>query len=233
MKKSMMAVAAGAIALTVAGQANAQTSEVTAKLTSASEIVDSMTATTNSTGVSPDVLKKAKCVAVIPGLIQGGFIVGGRHGTGVATCKLSNGTWSSPAPFSLTGASFGFQIGGQSIDLIMMIMNNQGMKTLMSGHFKVGAEVSAAAGPVGRQGSADAGNNAAILTYSRTKGAYAGAAIKGAGLQKDDKLTKELYGKDVSFNNILDGQAPTAKTPAAGKFVSSVKDAVAKAKTES
>jgi lipid-binding SYLF domain-containing protein len=121
-------------------------------------------------------------VAVIPKLIKGAFVVGGEHGTGVATCRTSTNNWSAPAPFSVAGISWGPQIGGKSTDLLMFIMNDQGMKDLISGHFKVGADVSAAAGPVGRQGSAEAGWKAGILTYSSSKGAFIGASLNGAEL---------------------------------------------------
>ena len=115
------------------------------------------------------VLEGAKCVAVIPKLVKGVFIVGGEHGTGVATCRTSNGSWSAPAPFSVSGISWGPQIGGKSTDLVMFIMNDQGMNDLLQGHVKVGADVSAAAGPVGRSASADAGYKAGILTYWRAR----------------------------------------------------------------
>jgi lipid-binding SYLF domain-containing protein len=175
-------------------------------------------------GIPDKVLEGAKCVAVIPKLTKGAFVVGGEHGTGVATCR-NNGTWSAPAPFELSGMSWGAQIGGKSTDLLMFIMNDQGMNDLMQGHFKVGADVSAAAGPVGRSASADAGYKAGILTYSSSKGAFIGASLNGAELRQDHKQTKAWYGEDVPFNDILSGKAKTSNEQAKA-FV----DAVANAK---
>lgn len=233
MRKSIAAFAVTAFAVAAITPALADQSDVNGKLNDAATIVHEMTASTNSTGVPSSVLKDAKCVAVIPNLIQGGFIIGGRHGDGIATCRTSSGKWSPPAPFSLTGASFGLQIGGQDISLIMMVMNNQGMQSLMSGHFKVGAGVSAAAGPVGRQASASGGWNAAILTYSKSKGVYAGAAIKGAELQKDGGATKSLYRRNPSFSDILDGRVAMPPDQAAHHFVDTVQHAVARAESGS
>jgi lipid-binding SYLF domain-containing protein len=140
--------------------------------------------------VPKDVLNGAKCVAVIPKLIKGAFVVGGEHGKGVATCKTSSGSWSAPAPFEVSGISWGPQIGGKSTDLMMFIMNDEGMNGLMRGHIKLGADVSAAAGPVGRTASAEAGYKAGVLTYSSSKGAFIGASLNGAELNQDHKLTR-------------------------------------------
>src|SRR5690349_16830702 len=129
------------------------------ELEQAANVIQQMTS--GSAGIPDSVLKGAKCIAVIPHLVKGAFIVGGRHGRGVATCSTSSG-WSAPAPFELSGGSIGLQAGGQSSDVVMMVMNQDGMEQLMSGHFKVGADASVAAGPVGRSGSADAGWKAAI-----------------------------------------------------------------------
>jgi lipid-binding SYLF domain-containing protein len=163
-------------------------------------------------------------VAVIPKLVKGAFIVGGEHGTGVATCRTSNGQWSAPAPFSVSGISWGPQIGGKSTDLMMFIMNDEGMTGLMKGHIKLGADISAAAGPVGRSASADAGYKAGILTYSSSKGAFIGASLNGAELQQDNKATKEWYGAEPSFKDILQGneKIPNAE---ARDFVNAVQNA--------
>jgi len=189
---------------------NGNESNVHARLNKSANILENMTNTAPDKGIPQSVIDNAKCVAVIPHMIKGAFIVGGEHGSGFATCRTSSG-WSAPAPFSVTGISWGPQIGGQSTNLIMMVMNNEGMKDLISGHFKVGGDVSAAAGPVGRQASASAGWKAGILTYSQSKGAFVGASISGAEIQQDNSATKELYGRDVSFKSILKGstKAPT------------------------
>ena len=231
-KKSILALTATtvvAFAVTASAQNNSNSSRINHELNQATQTIQQMTSSTTTAGIPSDVLKNAKCVAVIPNLVQAGFIVGGRHGAGVATCRTSSGQWSPPAPFSLTGASFGAQIGGQSIDLVMMVMNNQGMQSLESGHFKLGAGVSAAAGPTGRQASASGGWNAAILTYSHSKGAYAGATVKGAELQQDNSATKALYGHNASFSNILNGQVQMPNEMPAQHFVSAVKTAVHRA----
>ena len=183
-----------------------------------------MSSTAPDKGVPNDVLEKAKCVAVIPKLIKGAFVVGGEHGDGVATCRTSDGSWSAPAPFAVSGVSWGPQIGGKSTDLMMFIMNDEGMNDLMKGHIKLGADVSAAAGPVGRSASADAGYKAGILTYSSSKGAFIGASLNGAEIQQDTKKTRELYGKDVPFSEILKGEVHSQNADARA-FVNAVQNA--------
>lgn len=200
------------------------------ELQQATNVVQQMTSTAGDKGVPNKVLEGAKCVAVIPKLIKGAFIVGGEHGTGVATCRTSSG-WSAPAPFAVSGISWGPQIGGQSTDLLMFIMNEEGMNGLMQGHFKVGGSVSAAAGPVGRAASAEAGWKAGILTYSRSKGAFVGASLNGAELQQDDKATRSWYGKDYTIQQILTGQVHPQNANAMA-FVRAVENAKQTAQTE-
>jgi SH3 domain-containing YSC84-like protein 1 len=194
------------------------------ELQQATDVIQHLTSTSPDQGVPNQVLEGAKCVAVIPKLVKGAFVVGGEHGTGVATCRTGTGSWSSPAPFSVSGISWGPQIGGKSTDLVMFIMNDQGMNDLLQGHIKVGADVSAAAGPVGRSASADAGYKAGILTYSGSKGAFIGASLNGAELQQDMKATREWYNHDVSFKDILTGNAQSTN-PDAQAFVSAVQNA--------
>lgn len=193
----------------------------------ATETIDRMSSADPDHGVPGKVLRDAKCVAVIPHLVKGAFIVGGEHGVGVATCKTANGSWSAPAPFSVTGISWGLQAGGESSDIMMFIMNDEGMRSLLEGHIKIGADVSAAAGPVGGDASASAGWNAGILTYSGSKGAFAGASLGGAELQQNGKLTRDWYGHDVSFKEILSGNAHS-QDPDAQAFVSAVQNAKAR-----
>ena len=133
-------------------------------------------------------------------------------------------TWSAPAPFSVSGISWGPQIGGKSTDLLMFIMNQQGMNDLIAGHIKVGADVSAAAGPVGRQASAEAGWKAGILTYSTSKGAFVGASLNGAELQQDTRAVRNWYGKELSFKDILGGNVQTPNAQARA-FVNAVENA--------
>ena len=159
-------------------------------------------------GIPVEILNSAKCVAVVPNLVKGGFVVGGSHGRGMATCKLSNGSWTPPAPLTMTGGSIGFQIGLQGVDLIMMIMNDRGMQALLTNKFKIGADASAAAGPVGRhvEGSTDWKLKAEILTYSRARGLFAGITVNGSTIGQDEAATRELYGKFVPFKTILTGR---------------------------
>jgi SH3 domain-containing YSC84-like protein 1 len=194
------------------------------ELQRATETVQHLTSTASDQGVPDEVLKGAKCVAVIPKLIKGAFVVGGEHGKGVATCRMDNGMWSSPAPFEVSGISWGPQIGGKSSDLMMFIMNDEGMNGLMKGHIKLGADVSAAAGPVGRTASADAGFKAGILTYSSSKGAFIGASLNGAELQQDHDATRDWYSQDAPFSAILKGEAHTSN-PDAIAFVNAVQNA--------
>lgn len=195
----------------------------TSELQRATEVVEHMSGAAPDKGVPNQVLEGAKCVAVIPKLVKGAFVVGGEHGTGVATCRTSNG-WSAPAPFSVSGISWGPQIGGKSSDLMMFVMNEQGMNDLLAGHFKVGADVSAAAGPVGRQASAEAGWKAGVLTYSGSKGAFIGASLNGAELHQDNKAIQNWYGRDLSFKEILQGNAQIPNADARA-FVNAVQSA--------
>jgi lipid-binding SYLF domain-containing protein len=227
MRKRIAALAAGLLA--AATSAAFAQNKVDTTLTQATQTIQSLTGPQSTAGIPDAVLKDAKCIAVIPKMIKAGFVVGGQHGNGFATCRTADGRWSPPAPFQLSGASFGAQIGGEEMGYVMMIMNDQGMQTLDSGHFKVGAGVNAAAGPVGRNASASGGWNAAILTYARAKGAYAGATLNGAELNENHDMTKDLYGHAVSFTRILDGKVSMPSDSAAHTFVSTIHRAVARA----
>jgi SH3 domain-containing YSC84-like protein 1 len=156
-----------------------------------------------------NVFADAKCVMVIPSMIHIAVGFGGRHGKGVATCRTADG-WSAPAPVDLTGGSWGLQLGGQAIDLVMLVMNEKGMQHLLSSKFKIGAEASGAAGPVGRQaaGSTDWKMKSEILSYSRTRGAFAGINLNGASVKQDKDETAVLYGKVVPFPALLSGKVP-------------------------
>jgi lipid-binding SYLF domain-containing protein len=228
MKRSIAVLTAGMFAAAVCVPAFAQNSADT-ELNQATEIMHQLTGASSNAGIPDSVLRNTKCVAVIPKMIKAGFVVGGQHGAGVATCRLSDGRWSPPAPFDLSGASFGAQIGGEKEGYVMMIMNHEGMAALDSGHFKVGAGVNAAAGPVGRDADASAGNNAAILTYANAKGAYVGATINGAELNQDHAKTRDLYGHEVSFQSILEGQVQMPADGAAHAFVETINHDVSRA----
>ena len=156
-----------------------------------------------------NVLADAKCVMVIPSMIHIAVGFGGRHGKGVATCRTANG-WSAPAPVDLTGGSWGLQLGGEAVDLVMLVMNEKGMQHLLSSKFKIGAEASGAAGPVGRQaaGSTDWKMKSEILSYSRSRGAFAGINLNGASVKQDKDETAVMYGKVIPFNALLSGKVP-------------------------
>jgi len=160
-------------------------------------------------GIPEEVLGSAECVAVVPSMIKGGFIVGARYGRGVASCRAEKG-WSAPAFFTVAGGSFGLQIGGQAVDLVMLIMNKDGMKNLLSSKFKLGADASVAAGPVGRHASADTDwkMRAQVLTYSRARGVFAGLELAGAVIKQDKDSTRDFYGRMVPFKTSLTGTVP-------------------------
>ena len=228
MRKTIAILSAGIFAAAASAPAMAQTRADT-ELDQASEIIHQLTGPSSKAGIPDAVLRGAKCVAVIPKMIKGGFVVGGEHGDGVATCKTTDGRWSPPAPFQMSGASFGAQIGGEEQGYVMMVMDEHGLQALNSGHFKVGAGVNAAAGPVGRDASGSAGWGASILSYARSKGAYAGATLNGAELNQDHKKTEELYGHEVAFSQILDGNVRMPEQGAAVDFVRTVNHAVERA----
>jgi len=148
-------------------------------------------------GIPEEVLSNAKCILVVPDLIKGGFIFGGKHGRGVASCRTSEG-WSAPAFVSVGGGSWGLQIGVEGVDLVMLVMNDQGFQHLLSSKFELTGEGSVAAGPVGRHASAgtDWKMNTEMLTYSRSKGVFAGLTLEGAVVQEDNDSTRAIYGKD-------------------------------------
>ena len=163
----------------------------------------------------PDkVMKDAKCIAVIPSMVKIAVGFGGSHGKGVATCRAASGNWSSPAPITMTGGSWGLQLGGQAVDVVMVVTNDEGMQHLLSSKSKLGADASAAAGPVGRDAAADTDwkMKAEVLTYSRARGIFAGIDLNGASVTQDKDETRILYGKFVPFNEILEGNVPTPES---------------------
>ncbi|MEO5936470.1 MAG: lipid-binding SYLF domain-containing protein [Terriglobales bacterium] len=176
------------------------------------------------------VLAGAKCVAVVPSMVKGGFILGARHGRGVATCRTGNG-WSAPAFFTITGGSWGPQIGVEAVDLVMLFMNEEGTKSLLASKFKLGADASVAAGPFGRDASAstDVSMKSGILTYSRSRGLFAGLTLNGANVQVDDESQDAFYGRQMEFANLLTGKvtAPAA----ANTFLTSVRTNFREART--
>jgi len=158
-------------------------------------------------GIPQEVLGSAECVAVVPSMLKGGFIVGAKYGRGLASCRTPKG-WSAPAFFVVSGGSFGFQIGGQAVDLVMLIMNKEGMKHLLSSEFALGADASVAAGPVGRhaEGNTDWKMRSEVLTYSRARGLFAGVSLNGAVIKQDKDSTREFYVRMVPFRTSLIGE---------------------------
>jgi SH3 domain-containing YSC84-like protein 1 len=175
-------------------------------------------------GIPEEVLSGSKCIVVVPDLIKGGFVVGGKHGRGVATCRTPEG-WSAPAFISVGGGSWGLQIGIEDVDLIMLVMNDSGLQHLLSSKFELTGEGSVAAGPVGRHasGGTDWKMTTELLTYSRSKGVFAGLTLEGAGVEQDNDSTQAIYGKHMSFRNILSGKATTPRS--ADAFMKAVSDA--------
>jgi lipid-binding SYLF domain-containing protein len=170
-------------------------------------------------GIPHDLLNKAVCVIIYPSVLKAAFIVGGSYGRGVITCRTGeghHGPWSAPAMFALEGGSFGLQIGGQATDFVLLVMNDSGANSVLSSKVKLGADVSAAAGPVGRDASAetDIVMKAEILSYSRARGAFAGVSLEGSTMRSDDGANKALYGKELRAKQIVQGGH--VKIPAAG-----------------
>ena len=184
---------------------------------SADALTDMMRA--SDQGIPHDLIDKAHCVVVVPGMKKAGFIFGAKYGRGFAVCRRHAGVgWSAPAAMRVEGGSVGFQIGASETDVVLLVMNDRGMKHLLSDKFTIGGEATAAAGPIGRDASAqtDAVMHAEILSYSRSRGLFAGISLEGATLRPDEEANRELYGHDTTNRKILKGDF---KTPAAaGKF---------------
>jgi SH3 domain-containing YSC84-like protein 1 len=219
--KRIMAVAA-LLALAPIGWAGSS-ADTTDRLENAAKVLHEIMAAPDS-GIPEEVLDHAKCIAVVPHMVKGGFIVGAEQGRGVATCRTAHG-WSAPAFFVITGGSWGLQIGIEGIDLVMVIQNDKGMQQLLSSKFQLGGNASAAAGPVGRHASAntDWKLDAEVLTYSRAKGVFAGLDLSGAAIRQDNDAMKAVYGPDVNQRAVLDGDVKA--TPAATPFLAAVRGA--------
>jgi lipid-binding SYLF domain-containing protein len=171
-------------------------------------------------GIPQSVLDKGQCIVVIPGLKKAAFLVGGQYGRGFASCRKPGAGWRAPAAVRIEGGSVGLQLGGQSTDVILLVMNQRGMDRLTSDKFTIGADAAAAAGPVGRDAKADTDImlNAEILSYARSRGAFAGISLEGATMRPDNEENKKLYGKEISNKEILEQGVPT---PAAARILTS------------
>ncbi|MGC1463007.1 MAG: lipid-binding SYLF domain-containing protein [Terracidiphilus sp.] len=225
MKKLMTFVAV--LSLTSAAWAASDREATTDRLDHAGAVLHEIMSAPDR-GIPEEVLEHAKCIAIVPHMLKGGFVFGAENGRGVTTCRTANG-WSAPAFFAITGGSWGLQIGVEGVDLVMIIQNDKGMQQLLSSQFQLGGDASAAAGPVGRHASADTDwkLETEILTYSRARGAFAGLTLTGAAIRRDDDSTEAIYGHDVPTRRILQGDI--AVPTAAHAFLDAVRDAKAQA----
>jgi len=213
MKTSLIAVLAALTIFSGASFAD-KTNAAEERLDSAADLLSSMMKADDK-GVPQDLMDKSRCVVLVPGLKKAAFIVGGKFGRGFAMCRKAGGVgWSAPAAIRVEGGSVGFQIGGSEQDVLLLVMNDTGMKHLLSSKFTIGGDATAAAGPVGRDVSAqtDLALRAEMLSYSRSRGLFAGISLQGATLRPDEEANRELYGHDVENSAILKGSetAPAA-----------------------
>jgi len=203
------------LALSLGAMAQGDRAKVLSRVQEAGEILNEIMSAPDS-GIPDNVIGSAECVAVVPSYLKGAFVVGASYGKGLASCRTAQG-WSAPAFFRVEGGSFGFQIGGQAVDLVMLIMNERGMRDLLSSKFKLGANASVAAGPVGRHADAstDWKMRAEVLTYSRARGVFAGISLSGAVIKQDRDDTRAFYGRMVPFRTLLNGlkEAPPEAQP--------------------
>ncbi len=213
-----LVVCLGSLAL--AADEETKASKASDRAQAAADVLNQIESAPDS-GIPREVLGKAECVAVVPSMLKGGFIVGGKYGRGLASCRTAKG-WSTPAFFTVKGGSVGFQIGGQAVDLVMLIMNNDGMQHLLSSQVALGADASVAAGPVGRhaEGNTDWKMRAQVLTYSRARGVFAGVSLNGAVLKQDKDSTRDFYGHMVTFKASLTGEVEPP--PAANSFLTTL-----------
>jgi len=190
----------------MAFSADKDSSDIDKRLDNSARVLTEIMGTPDK-AIPDKVMSDAKCIAVVPSMVKIAIGIGGNHGKGVATCRTSDGRWSAPAPITITGGSWGLQLGGQAVDLVMVVMNEQGMQHLLSSKFKLGADASAAAGPVGRDAAADTDwkMKAEVLTYSRARGVFAGIDLNGSAITQDKDETRLLYGKFYPFQEILEG----------------------------
>jgi SH3 domain-containing YSC84-like protein 1 len=196
-------------------------SDIAKRIDASANVLNEIMATPDK-AIPDKVMRDAKCIAVVPSMVKVAIGFGGNHGKGVATCRTASG-WSAPAPITITGGSWGLQLGGQAVDLVMVVTNDDGMQHLLSSKFKLGADASAAAGPVGRDAAADTDvkMRAEVLTYSRARGIFAGVDLSGSAITQDKDETRVLYGSFIPFSDILGGkvQAPNVSGP----FLSAVR----------
>jgi len=219
------------ILTTPSWSADKDQSDIEKRIDNSAKVLDEIMGTPDK-GIPDKIMSDAKCIAIIPSMVKIAVGFGGSHGKGVATCRLGKGRWSAVAPVTITGGSWGLQLGGQAVDLVMLVMNDDGMHNLLSSKFKIGGDASAAAGPVGRHAGADTDwkMKAQVLTYSRSRGLFAGIDLNGAVLTQDKDETQIMYGKFVPFDDILEGKV--RRTSMSQPFLRTVAKYSGEAKTE-
>jgi lipid-binding SYLF domain-containing protein len=230
MKRMMAASLVGIVLAGVSAAHGADESKLVSRIDAAHAVLHELMATPDK-GVPLDIAAKAHCIAVIPGYKKGAFLVGGQYGQGLATCRTGSG-WSAPVFIQITGASFGLQAGGQSTDLVLVGVNAKSLDDLLKDKVKLGGDVAASAGPVGRNSQASTTElaNAEFLTYSRSKGLFAGVDLTGDEVHQNTDDTKAFYGKDISYKTILGGAVPTP--PAARHFEATVSEMFRRGRAE-
>jgi lipid-binding SYLF domain-containing protein len=220
------------VCLMATGNASAASSreDLQARIDAAKVVLDQIMNAKDAT-IPLNILEQATCVGVVPGLVKGAFLVGAQYGQGVVTCRTGHG-WSAPVFIRMAGGSFGFQIGGQSTDLILVAVNERGFQDLLKNKFKIGGDASAAAGPVGRSGQAatDWKMNAELLSYSRNKGLFAGISLDGTSVSQNSDDTEIYYGHPEKFETVLKGVVVVP--PGAVAFVRDVAQNFVRAKSQ-
>lgn len=219
-KLILIAVIASLCVCAYAGDDQTKDSKATDRVQAAADVLNEIQGAPDN-GIPGKILGSAECVAVVPSMLKGGFIFGAKYGRGIASCRTPKG-WSAPAFFRIEGGSFGFQIGGQAVDLVMLVMNKNGVQHLLSSQFALGADASVAAGPVGREaeGDTDWKMRAEVLTYSRARGIFAGVTLNGAAIKQDKDSTREFYGHMVTTKASLTGEIDPP--PAANAFLTTL-----------
>jgi len=219
MKKFIASVCLGFL-LPCTAHAGSTRADLQARIDQAKLVLDHIMAAQDAT-IPMNILQQATCVGVVPGMLKGAFVVGAQYGQGVVTCRTGHG-WSAPVFIRMAGGSFGFQAGGQSVDLVLIAVNDRGFQDLLKSKFKIGAEAAASAGPVGRnsEASTDWKLSAELLTYSRSKGLLAGVNLNGARVNQNAEDTEIYFGRPEEFENILKGNV--AVPEGAVEFVRSV-----------
>jgi lipid-binding SYLF domain-containing protein len=214
LRRGLVALGIGFLMLaSMAWAADDKDSDVDKRIDAAARVLNEIMAVPDK-AIPDNVMSDAKCIAVVPSMVKIAVGFGGSHGRGFATCRTASGKWSAPAPITLTGGSWGLQLGGQAVDVVMVVTNDQGMQHLLESKFKLGADASAAAGPVGRDAAADTDwkMRAEVLTYSRARGIFAGIDLNGSAITQDKDETRILYDNFVPFSDILSGKVHTKES---------------------